>query len=80
LVYFLAGLGAAYFTYGASLPLGIFGLYWHFWRYPKLTVCYHCYAKYRHCRVNPEHHEYDPGTVEKFERKIRDDRTFRDFR
>jgi hypothetical protein len=80
LVYFLAGLGAAYFTYGVSLTLGVFGLYWHFWRYPKLTICYHCYAKYRNCHVNPEHREYDVEKMEMLERQIRDDRTLKDFR
>lgn len=79
LVYLAAGLGAGYLTYGASLALGGFGFYWHFWRYPKLTICYHCYTKYRNCRLNPEHQEYDLEKVERFEKAIRNDRTFRDF-
>ena len=49
-------------------------------KFPKLTVCYHCYAKYRNCRVNPEHHEYDLEKMESFEKAIRNDRTSRDFR
>jgi hypothetical protein len=80
LVYLLAGLVAAYFTYGASLVPGGFGYYWHFWRYPKLTVCYRCYAKYRNCRVNPEHQEYDLEKMKTLETAIRNDRSFRDFR
>ena len=80
LVYLLLGAGAAYFTYGVSLALGGFGCYWHFWKYPKLTVCYHCYAKYRNCRLNPEHRGYDLEKMELFEKAIRNDRSFRDFR
>jgi hypothetical protein len=80
LVYLLAGLGAAYFTYGVSLALGGWGFYWHFWKYPKLTICYHCYAKYRNCRLNPRHKEYDLAFVANLEKEIRNDRTFRDLR
>jgi hypothetical protein len=80
LLYLLVGLTAAYFTYGVSLALGIWGFYWHSWKYPKVTICYHCYAKYRNCRVNPKHGEYNLELVRTFEREIRDDRTFRDFR
>jgi hypothetical protein len=80
LAYVLGGLGAAYLTYGASLVLGGFGFYWHFWKYPKLTVCYHCYAKYRNCRLNPKHQEYNLEKMATLEKAIRNDRTFRDFR
>ena len=80
LLFPLLGLVAAYWTYGISLALGGYGFYWHFVRFPKLTVCYHCYAKYRNSRVNPEHHEYDLEKMESFERAIRNDRTSRDFR
>jgi len=80
LVYLLAGLSAAYFTYGVSLALGGWGFYWYFWKYPKLTVCYNCYAKYRNCRLNPHHKEYDLEFVAHLEREIRNDRTLRDFR
>jgi hypothetical protein len=80
LVWLLAGLCLAYFTYGFSLVLGGFGFYWHFWKYPKLTICYHCYTKYRNCRVNPEHHEYDLKKMEMLEKAIRNDCTFKDFR
>ena len=80
LVYLLAGLGAAYFTYGVSLALGGWGFYWHFWKYPRLTICYHCYAKYRNCRLNPRHKEYDLEFVDHLEKEIRNDRRFRDFR
>lgn len=79
LVYLLTGLAATYFTYGGSLILGGYGFYYHFWKYPKLTLCYHCYAKYRNCRINPEHKEYDLARVEGFEKEIRNDRTLRDF-
>ena len=79
LIYLLAGSGAAYFTYGLSLVIGGYGFYWYFWKYPKLTVCYHCYTKYRNCRVNPQHGEYDLEVVNRFEKQIRNDRTFRDF-
>jgi hypothetical protein len=79
LVYLFAGVVAAHPTYGASLLPGVFGFYWYFRKYPKLTVCYHCYAKYRNARVNPEHQEYDLEKMERFEKAIRDDRTFRDF-
>jgi len=80
LAYLLAGLAAAYWTYGASLAPGGYGFYRHFIQYPKLTVCYHCYAKYRNCHVNPEHHDYDAQRMEGFEKSIRNDRTLRDFR
>ena len=80
LFYLLAGLSAAYFTYGASLALGGWGFYWHFCKYPKLTICYHCYAKYRNCRQNARHKEYDLEFVAHLEKEIRNDRTFRDFR
>ena len=80
LLFLLLGLAAAYWTYGISLLLGGYGFYWHFFKFPKLTVCYHCYAKYRNCRVNPEHHEYDLEKMENFEKAIRNDRSSRDFR
>ncbi|MCI0421639.1 MAG: hypothetical protein L0387_23885 [Acidobacteria bacterium] len=80
LIFLLAGLVAAYWTYGVSLALGGYGFYWHFSKFPKLTVCYHCYAKYRSCRVNPEHREYDLQKMENFEKAIRNDRSSRDFR
>jgi hypothetical protein len=79
LVYLLAGLAGGYFTYGVSLVAGGAGFYWYFCRYPKLTICYHCYAKYRNCRLNPQHGEYDLRLTERFEREIRNDRTSRDF-
>lgn len=75
----MAGLGAAYFTYGASLLIGGWGCYWHFVKYPKLTICYHCYTKYRNCRLNPKHKEYDLELVDRFEKAVRNDRTLRDF-
>jgi hypothetical protein len=80
LIYLLAGLSAGYFTYGTSVALGGLGFYWYFLRYPKLTICYHCYAKYRNCRPNPNHKEYDLQLVERMEQDIRNDRTLRDFR
>ena len=76
----LLGLAAAYWTYGLSLLLGGYGFFWHFVKFPKLTVCYHCYAKYRNCRINPEHREYDIEKMESFEKAIRNDRSSRDFR
>lgn len=79
LIYLVAGSVAAYFTYGLSLIIGAYGLYWYFWKYPKLTVCYHCYTKYRNCRVNPRHGEYDLEVVNRFEKQVRNDRTLRDF-
>jgi hypothetical protein len=79
LVYLLAGVCLAYLTYAFSLVLGGFGFYWYFWRYPKLTICYHCYAKYRNCHLNPEHLGYDPEKMAMFEKAIRNDRTFKDF-
>jgi len=79
LIYLVAGSAAAYFTYGLTLIAGVYGLYWYFWKYPKLTVCYHCYTKYRNCRVNPQHREYDLEVVNRFEKQVRNDRTFRDF-
>ena len=80
LLFLLLGLAAAYWTYGISVVLGGYGFYWHFFKFPKLTVCYHCYAKYRNCCVNPEHHEYDQEKIENFEKAIRNDRSSRDFR
>ena len=80
LLYLLLGVAAAYWTYGISLLLGGYGFYWHFFKFPKLTICYHCYAKYRNCRANPEHHEYDLEKMASFEKAIRNDRSFRDFR
>ena len=79
LVCLAAGLGAAYFTYAVSLVVGGAGFYWYFLRYPKLTICYHCYAKYRNCELNPQHKEYDLELVDRFEKRIRNDRTFRVF-
>jgi hypothetical protein len=78
-LYLLLGLAGAYFTYGLTLIVGVFGLYWYWWLYPKLTVCYHCYAKYRNSRVNADHREYDLNVVQRFEQAIRNDRTSRDF-
>jgi len=80
LLYLLLGVAAAYWTYGISLLLGGYGFYWHFFKFPKLTICYHCYAKYRNCRANPEHHEYDLEKMANFEKAIRNDRSSRDFR
>ena len=80
LLYLVLGLSFAYWTYGLSVVLGGFGFYWHFFQFPKLTICYHCYAKYRNCRVNPEHREYDLEKMENLEKAIRNDRSFRDFR
>ena len=80
LLFLLLSLAAAYWTYGISLLLGGYGFYWHFVKFPKLTVCYHCYAKYRNCRINPEHQEYDLEKMENFEKAIRNDRSSRDFR
>ena len=79
LVWLVVGIAAAYFTYGISLVVGGAGLYWYFFRYAKLTICYHCYAKYRNCKLNPAHREYDLNLTEAFEREIRNDRTSRDF-
>jgi hypothetical protein len=76
LIYLLAGLILAYPTYGITLVPGAFGFYWHFLKYPKLTVCYHCYAKYRNVRSNPSHREYDPVFFEALEKQIRNDRRF----
>ena len=76
LLYLLGGLLLAYLTYGISLIPGGFGFYWHYLRYPSLTVCYHCYAKYRNARRNPAHGEYDPALFESFEKQIRNDRSF----
>ena len=76
----LAGLAGAYFTYGVSALLGVFGFYWYSIRYPKLTICYHCFAKYRQCRLNPLHQEFDLDRMEKFEREVRNDRSSRDFK
>lgn len=70
------GLALAYPTYGISLvPAGL-GFYWYYVRYPLLTVCYHCYAKYRNFRRNPSHKEYDPEMFERLEKQIRNDRSF----
>jgi hypothetical protein len=80
LAYLLAGIATAYWTYGLTLVLGAYAFYRYFIQFPKLTVCCHCYAKYRNCRLNPEHREYDLETMESFEKAIRNDRTFRDFR
>jgi len=79
LVWLVVGIAAAYFTYGISLVVGGAGFYWYFFRYGKLTVCYHCYAKYRNCKLNPGHEEYDLKLTQAFEREIRNDRTSRDF-
>lgn len=74
------GLAASYFTYGVSAVLGGLGFYWYSIRYSKITICYHCYAKYRHCRLNPEHQEFDPKKMEGFESEVRNDRSSRDFK
>lgn len=79
LVYLLAGLALAYWTYGATLVLGLLGFDRHFRKYPKLTICYHCYAKYQDCRPDPSHQAYDLRVAERLEQEIRNDRTFRDF-
>lgn len=80
LIYLLAGLAGAYFTYGVTALLGGWGFYWYFWRYPKLTVCYHCYSKYRNCRVNSRHMEYDLEVVNRFESEVRNERGVGSFR
>jgi len=75
-LYLLGGLLLAYPSYGISLvPAGL-GFYWHSVRYPRLTVCYHCYAKYRNVRRNPSHREYDPEMFDRLEKQIRNDRSF----
>jgi hypothetical protein len=79
LVYLVVGAGAAYYTYGISLAAGGVGFYWYSLRYPKLTICYHCYAKYRNCKLNPQHKEYDLELVDRFEKGIRNDRKLKDF-
>jgi hypothetical protein len=79
LVFLAAGVGGAYFTYAASLLAGGAGFYWYSLRYPKLTICYHCYAKYRNCELNPQHKEYDLEFVDGVEKGIRDDRKLKDF-
>lgn len=79
LVYLVVGAGAAYYTYGISLAAGGVGFYWYSWRFPKLTICYHCYAKYRNCKLNPQHKEYDLELVDGFEKGIRNDRKLKDF-
>jgi hypothetical protein len=78
LLYLVAGVAAGYFTYGISLVPAVWGFYWHFVKYPGVTVCYHCYAKYRNARRNPMHREYDPKTGEALEQQIRNDRSFPD--
>ncbi|MEW5979910.1 MAG: hypothetical protein AB1898_29285 [Acidobacteriota bacterium] len=78
--YLLMGLALAPFTYGLAGLAGLYGFYWHFFRYPKVTICYHCYAKYHTARLNPEHLEYDLEKVKHLERAIRNDQTYRDFR
>ncbi len=79
LIYLLVGLALAYWTYGATLLLGLLGFDRHFRKYPKLTICYHCYAKYRDCRLDPGHKEYDLQIAECLEQKIRNDRTLQNF-
>ena len=76
----LAGLAAAYFTFGVSAVLGAVGFYWYSICYPKLTICYHCFAKYRLCRLNPRHQEFDLKKMEEFENEVRNDRSSRDFK
>jgi hypothetical protein len=76
LLYLIGGLLLAYPTQGISLVPAGFGFYWHCVRYPRLTVCYHCYAKYRNARLNPSHREYDPALFESLEKQIRNDRSF----
>jgi hypothetical protein len=80
IVSLLTGFAAAYFTYGVSAVFGCLGFYWYSIRYPKLTVCYHCFAKYRECRLNPLHQEFDLKKMEKFESQVRNDRSSRDFK
>ncbi|MFN8007975.1 MAG: hypothetical protein U0V70_13305 [Terriglobia bacterium] len=78
--FFLAGgILLAYPSYGASLILGGWGFYWYAIRYPKLTICYHCYAKYHESRLNPAHREFDLKAMEAFEKAVRNDRSSRDF-
>jgi hypothetical protein len=79
LAYLLLGLGLAYWTYGISLVPGLLGFDRHFRKFPKLTICYHCYAKYRDCRPAPDHKQYDLQVAERLEKEIRNDRTLRDF-
>lgn len=79
LVYLLLGLGLAYWTWGISLFAGLLAFDRYFRRFPKLTICYHCYAKYRDCRPSPEHGEYDLAFAEQLEKEVRNDRTLRDF-
>ena len=78
-LYLLGGVLLAYPTYGISLVPAALGYYWHCVRYPRLTVCYHCYAKYRNARLNPSHKEYNPVLFESFEKQIRNDRSFPEF-
>ncbi len=80
LLYLVAGLAGAFFTYGISLLPAGWGFYWHFLKYSRVTVCYHCYAKYRNARRNPTHREYDSKTGETLDQQIRNDRTFPGFR
>ena len=79
LLYLITGAALAYPTLGVSLVPSAIGFYWYFLKYPKLTVCYHCYAKYRNTRRNPQHREYDPTFFETLEKQIRNDRPFPHF-
>jgi hypothetical protein len=79
-IFLLGGVVAAYFTYGGSLIVGGLGFYWYAIRYPKVTICYHCFAKYRQSRLNPQHHEFELAKMEAFENEVRNDHSSRDFK
>ena len=75
----LLGLVLAYWTFGISFVLGLLVFDHHFRKFPKVTICYHCYTSYQNCRPAPTHKEYDLQFTELLEKKIRNDRTMRDF-
>lgn len=79
LVSLLLGLVLAYWTFGISIVLGLLVFDHYVRKFPKVTICYHCYASYQNCRTAPMHKEYDLQFAELLEKKIRNDRTMRDF-
>lgn len=80
LAYLVLGAGFAYWTFGLTLLAGFLGFHWYFFKYPKVTICYNCYAKYQDCCLNPKHLEYNLELAESLEQEIRNDRRLPDFR
>ena len=79
IAYLTFGLGFSYWTFGLTVLVGFWGFHWYFFKYPRITICYNCYAKYQECCLNPKHLEYNLELAARVEQEIRNDRRLRDF-